>query len=478
VGRRHGAGQGETTRDFETVRLRRDGSPVAISLFITRILAADGQAVGMLRIGRDVASRRSAERAVRRLAAIVESSDDAIVSKDLNGIVTSWNRAAEQMFGYSAAEMIGKSIRIIVPADRQSEEDTVLALIRRGDKVDHYETIRRKKDGTLFPVSLTVSPIRAEDGTVVGASTIARDVTDRKGAEAERARLLAELQNAARLKDEFLATLSHELRTPLNAILGYARMMRSGILAAEKQARAVDIIERNASSLTQIVEDVLDVSRIISGKLRLEIQPLDLGTVVRDAGATALPAAQAKGIQIDVALDTRGTEFSGDPERLRQGGWNLMANPVKVAGAGGTSHRRACRRHDDTERAVKDSGIGISPEFLPHMFERFRQADAGANRERGGLGLGLGIARQLIEMHGGTIHAESAGKNQGSTFRVRLPQPASRRIEPAAADVTRSAASAPTATVPDLHGLRILAVDDDGGAPGMVREIRERTGAD
>src|SRR5262249_31882267 len=235
--------------------------------------------------------------------------------------------------------------------------------------------------------------------------------------------------------------------------------------------------ERNASSLTQIVEDVLDVSRIISGKLRLEIQPLDLGTVVRDAVATALPAAQAKGIQIDVALDTRGTEFSGDPERLRQGVWNLMSNAVKFTGRGGTIHVWLDRSDDYIELAVKDSGIGISPEFLPHMFERFRQSDAGANRERGGLGLGLGIARQLIEMHGGTTHAESAGKNQGSTFRVRLPQPASRRIEPAA-DVTRTAASAPRATVPDLHGLRILAVDDDGDALGMVREILETTGAD
>jgi PAS domain S-box-containing protein len=475
---RRRAAAGDAAREVGTVRTHRDGSAVAVSLFMTRIVGADGDIVGTLRIACDAGGRRATARAARRLAAIVESSDDAIVSKDLNGVVMSWNRAAERMFGYSAAEMVGESIRIIVPDDRQSEEDSVLALIRRGDKVDHYETLRRRKDGTLIPVSLTVSPIRTEEGVVVGASKIARDVSERKAADAERARLHAELQEASRLKDEFLATLSHELRTPLNAILGYARMMRTGILPADKQSRAVEIIERNASSLTQIVEDVLDVSRIISGKLRLEIESVDLSVVIRDAAATALPAAQAKGIQIDVEGDGSAGAISGDPERLRQVVWNLMSNAVKFTGRGGRV-RASIARHDDcVELVVTDTGIGIPADFLPHVFERFRQADAGTNRERGGLGLGLGIARQLVEMHGGTIHAESAGKDQGSTFRVRLPlQAASGRIDPQA-DAARPAPNTPSAIVPNLHGVRVLAVDDDDDALGMVREILEATGAD
>jgi len=469
---------GTPAHALDTVRKRRDGSTIAVSLFMTRILGADGQVVGTLRIARDISGLRVGERAVRRLAAIVESSDDAIVSKDLNGIVTSWNRAAERMFGYSAAEMVGESIRTIVPHDRQSEEDSVLALVGRGEKVDHYETLRRRKDGSLIPVSLTVSPIRGEDGSIIGASKIARDVSERKAAEAERARLLSELQEAARLKDEFLATLSHELRTPLNAILGYARMMRAGIIPLDKQPRAVDVIERNASSLTQIVEDVLDVSRIISGKLRLEVQPVNLGEVVRDAVATALPAAQAKGIQIDVEVDAGSAIVSGDPERLRQVAWNLMSNAVKFTGRGGHVRVRTERDDDYASIVVTDTGIGITADFLPHMFERFRQADAGINRERGGLGLGLGIARQLVEMHGGTIHAESAGKDQGSTFRVRLPlQAVARRIDQQA-ETPRAIPSTATVTVPDLRGIRVLAVDDDADALGMVREILQATGAD
>ena len=241
------------------------------------------------------AQRRLAlERDARHLAAIVDSSDDAIVSKDLNSIVTSWNAAAEAMFGFSADEMIGKSIRLLIPDDRQQEEDHVLARIRRGERVEHYETIRRRKDGTLLPVSLTVSPILNQDGTVVGASKIARDITERKRAEEERQRLLTIARDASRLKDEFLATLSHELRTPLNAILGYLRMMQAGLLTGDKQVRAIDTVLRNATSLTQIVEDVLDVSRIISGKLRIELQLVDLSQIIHDAVETMRPAAAAK----------------------------------------------------------------------------------------------------------------------------------------------------------------------------------------
>ena len=245
-------------------------------------------------IARDLSGRRRIEPGVLRLAAIVESSDDAIVGKDLNGIVFSWNRAAERIFGYTADEMIGRSIRTIIPDDRQSEEDDVIARIHRGERVHHFETIRRRKDGTLLPISLTISPIRDPDGVVIGASKIARDITERKQAEAERARLLRVAQEASRLKDDFLATLSHELRTPLNAILGYTRMLRSGLITVDKQGRALETIERNATSLTEIIEDVLDVSRIISGKIRLNVRSVDLQTVIREGIEAVRPAADAR----------------------------------------------------------------------------------------------------------------------------------------------------------------------------------------
>ena len=253
-----------------------------ISLTVSPIRASTGEIIGASKIVRDLSRVQRVQRDALRLASIVDSSDDAIVSKDLNGIVTSWNAAAERMFGFTASEMVGQSIRRIIPDDRQQEEDEVLSRIRRGERVEHYETIRRRKDGTLVPVSLTVSPIRSQDGTVVGASKIARDISERERAEQERQRLLTIARDASRLKDEFLATLSHELRTPLNAIVGYVRMMQSDLLTGEKRTRALDTVARNVTSLTQIVEDVLDVSRIISGKLRLDVQPVDLPPVIRE----------------------------------------------------------------------------------------------------------------------------------------------------------------------------------------------------
>jgi PAS domain S-box-containing protein len=645
---------GDTIRDFVTLRRRQDGVDIAVLVTITPIRAADGDIAGMLRIARDVSGRDLAQRAARRLAAIVEWSDDAIVSKDLNGIVMSWNQAAEHMFGYSAAEMVGASIRKIIPKERESEEDRALERLRKGERVEHFETIRQRKDGSLFPVSLSISPILDNDGRIVGASKIVRDITDKKEAEAERTRLLAAAQaqvkvtenlnrigaivgstlersrivqavtdaategtgaefgafvyksaesrpgsgydlhalsgvpneafedfltpgatrllertfrgegpiriadvtldpvpaqadspnqqfpdrrvlrsylavpvrsrsgeviggmffghsnpdrftalheqltvgisswasvalenarlyvgveEASRLKDDFLATLSHELRTPLNAILGYARMIRSGIVAGERVTRAVETIERNASALTQIVEDVLDVSRIISGKMRLSVQPVNLPDVVRNAIDAVLPAADAKGIQIQTVLDPAAAPISGDPDRLQQVIWNLVANAVKFTQRPGTVQVRVHNGPEYAEVAVSDTGIGIAADFLPHIFERFRQADAGITRERGGLGLGLGIARQLVEMHGGTIHADSAGEGKGSMFRVRLP------LMTVQADALPKESSHPESqpgariSIPDLQGVRILAVDDDRDALGMMTEILHATGA-
>jgi PAS domain S-box-containing protein len=473
------AAGGEAVDQFESVRVRQDGRVIAVSLTVSPVWGSPGEVVGVATIARDLSDRSRVERAARRLAAIIESSEDAIVSKDLNGIVTSWNRAAERMFGYSAAEMVGRSIRIIIPSDREAEEDHVLERIRRGLKVDHFETTRRAKDGSLVPISLTVSPILGPDGTIVGASKIARDITDRKRAEEERTVLLASVQETSRLKDEFLATLSHELRTPLNAILGYARMIRSGLIAGDNQARAVETIERNATSLTQIVEDVLDVSRIVAGRMRLNVQPVDLPEVLRDALDAVKPAAAAKGVQLETVIDPSMAPISGDPDRLQQVIWNLVSNAVKFTRRGGRVQVRLQRVNSHMEIVVSDTGVGIPPDFLPHIFERFRQADSGTTRERGGLGLGLAIARHLVEMHGGTIHAASAGDGTGSTFRVSLPVmivhpelQVEQRVHPHAPQ------RATQILVPDLRGVRVLAVDDDRDALRLVREILEATHAD
>jgi PAS domain S-box-containing protein len=469
---------GETIDHIETVCQRRDGSLFPIAMTATAVREPHGEIIGVSREARDLSSRRRIEPGVLRLGAIVESSDDAIVGKDLNGIVFSWNRAAELMFGYSSEEMLGRSIRTIVPADRQSEEDEVIARIRRGERVDHFETLRRRKDGTLVPISLTVSPIRDPSGLVIGASKIARDVTERKQAEAERARLLNVAQEASRVKDEFLATLSHELRTPLNAILGYTRMLRSGLIAAEKQGRALDTIERNATSLTEIIEDVLDVSRIISGKLRLSVRPVDLQAVIRDSLEAVRPAADARGIRIECILDAGEAPVSGDPERLQQVMWNLVSNAVKFSERDGRVQIRLERVDPHVHIVVSDTGIGIAPEFVPYVFERFRQAEPGITRSYGGLGLGLAITRHLVEMHGGTVDVTSGGRGKGATFLVKIPlisvyarQNEDTRIHP---KVHRAASEVSSATLQDIS---VLAVDDDVDALMMVREILEAAGA-
>jgi PAS domain S-box-containing protein len=762
--------------------------------------------------------------AALRLAAIVESSDDAIVSKDLNGVITSWNRGAERLFGYTAEEAVGRSITMVIPPDRLAEEDMVLSRIRRGERVEHFDTIRCRKDGTLVDVSLTISPIRDVSGVIVGASKIARNISDRKRiereldelqhrlmalvvasasvlsstdtervltqiievargvfdadayavwrvtpdaewrvvrsfgispgfadrvvsrsgvaevpfgeplicenldavpmleplreayrqegmasmivfplmvrgqrtatlvlyshrhcryrdidvqvgsalaniaaaaltaaelyveqqraregadyarrqaaflAEAGRAlsasldyestlkavarlavptiadwcmvdirndngafqrvavahadprkielartieekypsdpnapggihevirtsrpvymsripadrleaaarddehrRMLRELQltsymcvplmtqgrafgaitfvsaesgreyaegdlrfaselaaraslavenarayarasDANRMKDEFLATLSHELRTPLNAILGYTRMIRMGTISQEKTREAQEIIERNALSLRQIIEDVLDVSRVVAGRMRLNVETVDLPAILHESCAAIMPAAEAKGVRVEKIIDPLRIPISGDPERLQQITWNLLSNAIKFTPRGGRVQLRLASVNSHVEISVSDTGRGIDPDFLPLVFERFRQADTSFSREQGGLGLGLAIAKQLAELHGGTIIAQSEGAGQGATFTVKLPtlivHPAPEpglREQPRAERIPLAVEAAPR-----LDGIRVLAVDDEPESLGLLRTVLESVGA-
>jgi PAS domain S-box-containing protein len=409
------AQRGQPARHFETIGLTKDGRRVPISVSLSAVVDPEGQLIGTSRIIRDITEQKALERGSLRLAAIVNSSEDAIVSKDLNGVVQTWNRAAERMFGYTAEEIIGRPIRLIIPADRQSEEDDVLATIRAGRAVEHFETVRQRKDGSLIDISLTVSPVRARDGTVVGASKIARDVSDQR-------RLARRAEEAARAKDEFLAMLSHELRTPLNAVLGYTRMLRDGRYTDERREEVFEIIERNARILSQLVSDVLDVSGIVTGKVRLTLQGCDVAGPLRAAVDSVRPSADAKGVAVRLTMPDEPVKASCDVDRMQQVFWNLLSNGVKFTPRGGVVHATLAAHGDTISIVVVDSGIGIRPESMPFLFQRFWQAENVHTRFTGGMGLGLALARHFVELHGGTIDAVSEGEGHGSMFTVTLPR--------------------------------------------------------
>jgi PAS domain S-box-containing protein len=608
-------------------------------------------------------------RASAWLNAIIESADDAIVSKTLDGIITSWNGGASRIFGYTAEEVIGKPVVILIPPDHQDEEPNILARIRRGERIEHYETVRVRKDGTLVDISLTVSPIRGADGRIIGASKIARDISGRKRAEAElreqrevietvnrvgqmvaaeldlhklvqtvtdaateisgahfgsffynvldsegasymlytlsgvprqafahfpmpratdlfgptfrgegtiriddvrldprygknspyygmpeghlpvtsylavpvtsrsgevvgglffghpeagvftervarvveglaaqaavavdnaslydaaqraraeaeqvaqeKERLYIEAQESNRLKDEFLATVSHELRTPLTAILGWAHLLRTGQAGDEKTVKALETIERNARAQAQLIDDLLDVSRIITGKIRIDVRPVDPNSFIEAAVEAVRPAAEAKGVRLQRIMDTGVVTVSGDPVRLQQVVWNLLSNAIKFTPKGGRVQVRLERVNSHIEIGVSDTGPGIEPEFLPYVFDRFRQADGRTTRQHGGLGLGLSIVRHLVELHGGTVRAESEGEGKGASFTVLLPVApvfqsvaATERVHPAARDTL------PLYECPDrLDGLRILAVDDEPDTRELLKAGLGQCGA-
>ena len=454
--------QGLEVDHFETVRQHKDGSLLEISLTVSPIRAEDGRIVGASKIARDISERRRMERELMRLAAIVESSDDAIVGKDLNGIVYSWNAAAERMFGFTEAEAIGRPITIIIPDDRLAEEHVVLTSVRAGESVRHFETVRRTKDGRLIDVSLTVSPIRAKTGQVIGASKIARDITEQK-------RLQLALEESSRAKDAFLAMLGHELRNPLAPILTALQLMRLRGMTEAEAERAM--IERQVKHVVSLVDDLLDVSRITQGKVQLHKRRLHLADAVDKAIEMASPLLEQRQhvVTIDVPRDAP-LEIDGDLDRFAQVIANLLNNAAKYTEVGGRISIIGAVADGRVTLRVRDNGIGISGEMLPRVFDEFAQEGQAIDRAQGGLGLGLAIVRSLVELHGGQVIARSEGTGAGAEFEIRMPAAA-------------SIAAVPTDTAPPLlssnqpkQGWRILVVDDNQDAARLMAAMLSHRG--
>jgi PAS domain S-box-containing protein len=611
------------------------------------------------------------------LSAIIAGSEDAIISKTLEGVVTSWNAAAERLFGWAPHEIIGQSVLRLIPPELHFEEAEILGKLRAGERIERYETTRIRKDGVRISVSLTISPIRNVDGIITGASKIAHDITERRRADAalaalaeeghaletlgrvgrsvaseydlevivqrvtdaatelsgaafgaffynvlgndgqgsywlhslsgaprekfanfpmpratevfgptfrgesnvrsddiradprfgknepyhgmpeghpqvasylavpvtsksgevigglflghpepgvftERAERLVtgiahqaaiaidnsrlvqalkdreaklsqllteregivtseraartEAERLGQLKDEFLATLSHELRTPLNAVQGWTQILLHGS-KTEEQAHALTVIDRNVRAQSKIINDLLDMSRIISGKVVLEVQPLMLHEIVQASLDTVRQMAESKRVKVNAVLDSTLGVVRGDPNRLQQAFWNLLTNAIKFTPAGGRVQVVLERVNSHVEISVEDSGIGIPAEFLPYIFDRFRQADAGTTRRFGGLGLGLSIVKHLIELHGGNVRVKSRGENLGSTFIVMLPVSHVQQAPDVAPDARteQTAAALDVVDLPRLEGTRILVVDDEvDGRSLLVRLLSDR----
>jgi PAS domain S-box-containing protein len=633
-------------RRVQLSALAHEGAPIPIE--ITAWAERDRERFRLNAFVRDLRERGRAEEARRLLAAVVESSDDAIITKTLDGVITSWNESAERLLGYSADEVIGRPITILIPKDRLDEENYILERLRSGKLIEHYETVRVGKDGRMRDVALTISPVRDASGAIIGASKILRDISARKEAEQslrherrllellnrasialdsssdltellrtltdaatqmsgaefgaffynaggpdgnrlelvstsgsiegageplgtlraptfegrevirvddvqreprdgippgdgrvrsylavpvisragdalgglvfvhsrpdmfserverfmrglsshaaiaientrlseERAALL-ESERAARTeaervsasKDEFLATLSHELRTPLNSILGWTHILRR-TRDPKDLAHGMDVIERNVRVQTRLVDDLMDVSRIIAGQMRLDVQTLMPFAFVQSAIDALTPTAEARKVRIESALDPNAGPVSGDPGRLQQVVWNLASNAIKFTPAGGHVRVTLARVGSHVEITVADTGVGIRADLLPHVFERFRQGDSSITRRHGGLGIGLAIVKHIVERHGGQVEATSGGEKQGATFRVVLPVAVMDRIEDPQRRVPRSAAVALVAAEDaNLAGVKVLAVDDEIDARTLIERVLSNSGA-
>ena len=377
----------------------------------------------------NITEQKRAETEALQLAKVLNVTRDFVGIANLAGQPTFVNEAALQLMGLpdmKAARQL-PLLEYFVERQRSRVRDEVLPTALRDGYWEGELLFLHQRTAEELPVLYAVFPLRDGAGNITALATITRDLRARKAADAERAQLLqneqearAQAEQANRLKDQFLAIVSHELRTPLTSMLGWLQMLKSGMLSAEKQARALDTVERNARVQAQLIDDLLDVSRIVSGKLVMEMEPADIGAVVGAAVETVRPVAEAKGVRLEVTLES-SSMVRGDNRRLQQVVWNLLSNAVKFTPREGQVLVQVERRGNAVEVLVRDTGVGIPVEFLPYVFERFRQAEAGPARKLGGLGLGLSIVRHVVEAHGGEVQAFSAGEGKGATFTVRLP---------------------------------------------------------
>ena len=410
------------------VLIQKDGRECPIDDSAAPIIDERGHVSGCVLIFRDVTpQRRMAQDKARQLltarllASIIETSDDAIISKSLDGVIQSWNTAAERLFGYKADEAIGRHISLVIPPDRVAEEDHIISSLKAGQRVEHFETERLRSDGQRIFVSLTISPIKDADGQVVGASKIVRDVTERKRAEEHLRRLAADLSEADRRKNEFLAMLAHELRNPLAPISNAAQALRLASSDRAAVESASKMLERQVGQMSRLVDDLLDMSRITRGKIELRREQVELAPIVEQAVEAVRAHYQSMSHELTVVLPSPPMRVNADPARLTQVIGNLLNNACKFTDKGGRISLTVERDGDQARIRVRDNGVGVAADQLPHLFEMFVQADTSLERSRDGLGIGLTLVKTLVEMHGGSVDARSDGLGRGSEFEVRLP---------------------------------------------------------
>jgi PAS domain S-box-containing protein len=481
-------------------RVRKDGSLFWANVVITAMRDAEGKLLGFAKVTRDLTQRRIHEEELRRseerFRLLVEGvSDYAIFMLDANGRIVTWNVGAERIKGYTAREIIGQHFSIFYPDDvRESgwPEHELQVASEKGSFVDNGWRVR--KDGTTFWANVTITALRDDTGRLLGYAKLTRDLTEAKRVEAmevanqqrdemleaERSARMA-AQRATRVKDEFLATLSHELRTPLSAILGWTQVLLRGesVKGPDAQKRAIEVIERNARAQIQLIDDLLDLSRVMAGKIRLDLQQVSFVSIVEAAVDTVRPTADAKGIRLKAILGSSQDIVSADSARMQQVVWNLLTNAIKFTPKGGQVQALLQRVNSHLELSVSDTGIGIPASYLPHVFDRFSQRDSSTTRTFGGLGLGLAICKQLVELHGGSIRAASQGENQGATFFVQLPlsimqlqDQSSARIHP-----TTEVEPGEILSLPRLEGVHVIVVDDEADARDLLRTVLEAQGA-
>ena len=456
---------------------KKDGTIITVEITSNRLNFEGRRAVFVL--ANDITERKTAEKALRdsedRYRDLVDNSHELICTHDLEGRVISVNPWASRVLGYPQESLLGMNIRDGLLPEYRDDFDKYLEKVKTEGSAKGVMKVRTASgEVRMWEYYNTLRTQGVETPIVRG---MAHDATERRQALAREKEARIEAEEANRVKDEFLSTLSHELRTPLTAIMGWSNLLLHGEVDETRQQQAIETIARNANSQCQLIDDLLEVSRIITGKLRLDFVGCELQPVIQAAAESLRPTADAKGVKLYVTLAQNLGMVMGDRERLQQVVWNLVSNAVKFTPAGGEVNVRLNRINSHLEIAVSDTGAGVHPDFLPHVFDRFRQADGSTTRAHGGLGLGLAIVRHLVELHGGVAVADSPGVGKGATFTVRFPL-----MLPVEAPVHVDVDKNRRLTVAEqpcvvLDGLRVLIVDDEEDARELVSVMLTRSGA-